>query len=181
MYDSINQKQCTVALFLDLSKAYDTVDVDILLRKLNHYGFRGNVNDFLRNYFVNRKQYVQANDFNSNHRDVEVGLTQGSLNSPTIFNIFINDLCNFSTLHGFNSTLFADDAVFYCSGTSVDETISKLNDFVILLSDWLTLNKLTPNLLKTKLMLFSNQKQVVLPLLYFNEWVDWSGLIILNI
>lgn len=173
---SLHDRHFTVALYLDLKKAFDTVDITILSRKLHHYGMRNGVNEFLLDYFKNRKQFVQVNDFNSDLQDITVGLTQGSYNSPLLFSIFINDLCNYSHSHGFNCTFYADDAVFYSSGSSLEEINLKVNDFMKKLSDWLIINKLTPNVSKTKLMLFSNVKVDNLPQIYFDtvllDWVD---------
>ena len=134
------------------------------------------VNKFFRHYFLNRKQYVNIGDFNSSCKDIQVGLTQGGILSPLLFNLFINDLSYFSQSHDFNVTLFADDAVFYISGPNFNDLINKLNIFISHLTIWLQTNLLCPNVNKTKLMLFSQRNNILLPDVYFNntilEWVN---------
>lgn len=173
---SFNNKYFTISLFLDLKKAFDTVDIEILLSKLEHYGFRLDVNKFFKHYFLNRKQYVNIGDHKSDFKNVTIGLTQGGILSPIIFNIFINDIYHFSKTHNFNVTLFADDAVFYISGPDFNALIDRLNHFISKLNQWLESNLLCPNTAKTKLMLFNKSSNIVLPDVYFNgvvlEWVD---------
>lgn len=169
VFKSFNDKHFTISLFLDLKKAFDTVDIDLLLSKLSHYGFRNKSNAFFKNYFNNRKQHVQINDFNSDCKSIDTGLTQGAINSPILFKLFINDLGNFAVSNGFYPTLFADDAVFQCSGSTLEDVIRKINIFIPKLSEWLAINKLTANVLKTKLMLFSPCKNVSSPDVYFNN------------
>lgn len=174
--DSFDRGFYTVTLFLDLKKAFDTIDINILIRKLEFYGFRDGMTDFFRNYFDNRKQYVNINDCNSDFNDIQIGLTQGAILSPTLFNIFINDIGNFSQQFDFHATLFADDAAFCTSGPDFNALILKLNTFISALSKYLNMNKLTPNVQKTKLMLFTHKKDLFLPPVYFNdvelEWVN---------
>ena len=167
--DSLDRKRFTIVLFLDLKCAFDSIDIDILLNKMNHYGFRDSSNRFFKSYFSDRYQFVNISDFNSNHKRVNIGLTQGAINSPQLFHIFINDLANFSISHGFYPTLFADDAVFQCSGSTLEDVIYKLNYFIPNLSEWLAMNRLTPNVSKTKLMLFSHVNIVDPPDVYFNN------------
>lgn len=174
---SFNEKSYTVALFLDLSKAFDTIDKSLLLKKLDHYGVRGSFNDFLSSYLSNRKQFVQYNDFNSDYKPITTGLMQGSILSTILFNIFFNDISHMANSHNFKCTLFADDAVFYFKSESFIDAINGMRSFIDILSKWLVLNKLTPNTSKTKLMIFTPcviEQQ--LPELFFNntvlEWVE---------
>ena len=84
---AFNKKQFCISLFLDLKKAFDTVDKELLLNKLNHYGIEGNFNKLIDSYLSNRKQYVQIDNFKSDLKPITTGLFQGSILSPLLFNI----------------------------------------------------------------------------------------------
>ena len=125
--NSFNKKTFTVALFLDLKKAFDTVDRGILLKKLEHYGIRHNILNLFKSYFTDRRQYVSLNDFNSSTKILNTGVIQGSVCGPILFNLFINDIVNISD---FNCSLFADDAVFYLESDSFEDLIFRLRSFI---------------------------------------------------
>ena len=94
-------------IFVDLQKAFDTVEHDILLSKLEHYGIHGLANEWFKSYLSNRKQYVSINGYDSNLADVKFGVPQGSVRGPLLFVIYINDLnqaLKFCKVHH-----FADD------------------------------------------------------------------------
>ena len=181
---TFKNKSYSVALFLDLKKAFDLVNTSILMNKLYRYGFRGVVHSFLKSYLDNRSQYVSVNNFNSSQENVLRGVPQGSVLGPLFFNLFINDLNNMNDV---DITFFADDAVFCVSDDCLNTCIEKINLLIANISRWLDENMLVANTTKTKLMLVTPRPTPHLPVISFNniplEWVSeikYLGLIIDN-
>ena len=104
-------------MFIDLQKAFDTVDINILLRKLELYGIRGKCNNWFRSYLTGRRQYVSLNGKTSDLKEIFHGVPQGSVLGPLLFIIYINDLPN-SLIFG-TATLFADDTCILFSSISL--------------------------------------------------------------
>ena len=111
-----HSKTYCACFFLDLRKAFDTIDHKILMQKLNHYGFRGNCYTFLKSYYQNRKQYVYLNGYESDMMVVTNGVPQGSILGPLCFSLFINDL---PLAVDADTVLFADDAAFVIKSSSL--------------------------------------------------------------
>ena len=179
---TFNKKMYTAALFVDLKKAFDTVNSEILLNKLSRCGIRGVAGSLLRSYLQNRQQYTDVNNSISLMKPVKIGVPQGSVLGPLLFNMFINDITN---IEAANKILFADDAVFYVTDVSLAVCIDKLNSCISELSQWFHNNKLTLNTEKTKLIMFSPRIVNNLPIIYFNnkviQWVKsikYLGIII---
>ena len=148
----------SLGIFCDLKKAFDTVDFEILLSKLDHYGFRGVSQLWFRNYLTKRKQYVSVNGINSNLKQLYCGVPQGSVLGPLLFLIFINDLPNSTNLF---SLLFADDTTFQLSGSSPTELFAIANLELSKTAKWFQANKLTLNVSKTKYILFRKKNMKV--------------------
>ena len=172
------------ALFLDLRKAFDVVDREILLKKLNLYGIRGIVNNFIRSYLSDRSQFVAVNCFESEQLPLRYGVPQGSVLGPTLFNLFINDIAN---IPGAKTILFADDTVFYIEDNCFNSLIIKVNEFILRLEKWLESNRIVANISKTKLMLITPKQITTLPDIFFNGYkvgwvtsITYLGLIIDN-
>ena len=103
----LDQKECTLGVFVDLSKAFDTVDHNILLNKLRYYGIRGVAYNWFLSYLTKRKQLVCVNNCSSSFQDISYGVPQGSILGPLLFLLYINDISSCSNKLKF--ILFADD------------------------------------------------------------------------
>ena len=119
IYNSLENNEYTGAVFLDLSKAFDTVSHDILLKKLEHYGIRGLPLMILSSYLTNRKQYVSIDGCKSQKRAISVGVPQGSVLGPLLFLIYINDLPR--SLTNLKAILFADDTTLFTSSMDIQQ------------------------------------------------------------
>ena len=119
--NALHKREIMIALFLDLKKAFDTVDHGILLRKLELYGVRGIVLNLFKSYFSNRKQFVEISKFKSELKMIKCGVPQGSILGPLLFLLFINDLCKVSKL--LHCIMFADDTSLLCSHGDIKELI----------------------------------------------------------
>ena len=141
-----------VGVFLDLKKAFDTVDHSILLNKLYLYGIRGNIHNWFKSYLTNRSQYVEYNNVKSKTEIITHGVPQGSILGPLLFIIYMNDFSRSSEL--LFSILFADDTSVFIEGTCLNDISEILNTELEKISIWLEANKLTININKTHYMMF---------------------------
>ena len=146
-----------IGVFLDFSKAFDTVDHEILLTKLYHYGIRGSALDWFRSYLSDRKQYVTYNGVASASKAIKCGVPQGSILGPLLFLIYINDLAKVCT-HTC-SVLFADDTNLFLNGRDLKEMEAQLNNELSVISTWLKVNKLSLNIKKNSLHVIRGQKK----------------------
>ena len=146
-----NNKYC-IGIFIDLSKAFDTLDHLILLNKLNQYGIRGIANNWFNSYLSNRYQYTEFMSVSSNLSKIECGVPQGSILGPLLFLLYLNDI----TMYCNNSTpiLFADDTNLLFYDKDLNNLESKINSELKTLSSWFSHNKLSLNADKTKFILF---------------------------
>ena len=135
-------------VFVDLQKAFDTVDHQILLTKLNHYGIRGVSNDWFKSYLSNRNQYVPINGYESGLAAINCGVPQGSVLGPLLFLLHINDLnqaIKFYKVHH-----FADDTNLLCLSNSIKKPSKLVNADLKHLLNWLNANKISLNVKKLK-------------------------------
>ena len=161
----LDSKHYVIGLFVDFSKAFDTVDHNILLYKLSHYGIRGHAHKFFKSYLTDRKQFTTVNNKNSSMKNICCGVPQGSVLGPVLFLLYINDL-SLAIRHG-TTRLFADDTSIFTYDKKIDELILKSVEVYKSLFKWCISNRLTINFSKTGFMLFHAKNKPVPP--DFNE------------
>ena len=145
------------AVYIDLSKAFDTICHKMLLEKLNRMGIRGTANQLVRSYLEGRKIKIkiksQSGKFYSNDQKVDMGCPQGSILGPLFFSCVINDL--HLQLVKCECICYADDTTILSIGKSVTEIEQKLNHDLSILTKWFSLTKLSLNISKTQFQIFS--------------------------
>ena len=154
---AIELNQLSLGIFLDLSKAFDTISHKILLRKMYKYGVRGNSLEWFQSYLSDRLQYVLNNNATSSLQSIDFGVPQGSVLGPLLFLIYINDMPSMSTVLSY--ILFADDTTALYSSPSIDYLFQTVNTEITKLNTWFAANKLLVNATKTNFVLFMNQQK----------------------
>ena len=165
--DIFNKIQSYIYVFIDLQKAFDTVDHAILLQKLFHYGVCGIVNDWFSSYLINRVQMTQIGSHVSEKQNTLCGVPQGSVLGPLLFLIssipslhvengafliYVNDIYKASNKLEF--FLFADDTNLLYANKNLRSLETVMNDELLKIVDWLTANKLSLNVKKTNYIIF---------------------------
>jgi hypothetical protein len=147
--ECINQTnpEFTLAIFCDLSKAFDVISHNILLQKLNLYGIRGIANQWFESYLSDRSQFIELENVHSSHLPVRCGVPQGSILGPILYLIYVNDIYN--SCEG-NIVSFADDTTLFMSNSDVTQLFSEVNTQINNLFNWFCANKLSLNANKTK-------------------------------
>lgn len=156
LYMNINLNNITCCLFLDYSKAFDSVSHSILIEKLTKYRFTDI--EWFRSYLINRKQCVRVGNEFSSFKEIAHGVPQGSVLGPTLFNLFINDI----TALNLNSKLllYADDVVLYLSGSNLTDTLLKVQADIDQVYLWSTRNRLSVSVPKTKTLLIGRKQKL---------------------
>jgi len=190
---AIASKKFCLGLFIDLSKAFDTLNHEILLSKLEHIGIRGTALNWFNSYLTNRHQYVSYKTANSDYLEIHCGVPQGSILGPLLFLIYVNDIEN--ALSKSNAILFADDTTLLLTNHDYNSLIEETNQEIIMLHKWFCLNKLSLNISKTNYVIFHTQQKSipnhVEPLIlnnsiinkvdyvkflgvYIDKWLNWK-------
>ena len=150
---AIDESKATLGIFIDFKKAFDTINHNVLINKLSHYGIRGLPLKWFEDYLRGRYQFVQYGETVSMKMKITCGVPQGSVLGPTLFLLYINDLPSVSNY--FNFRLFADDSnLFHTFPAGQDEIdVNEVNINIKKIQEWCVANKLTINSMKTKFML----------------------------
>ena len=159
IHNNMDKGLFSCGVFIDLKKAFDTVDHSILLNKLEHYGIRGIINNWFQSYLTDRIQTVQIGQNISPKETIRFGVPQGSVLGPLLFLIYINDIHTSSKVLQFY--LFADDTNLLYADKKLKNLEAVINQELLGVCKWLNANKLTINLNKTNYVIFrSNKKRV---------------------
>ena len=164
IYEGFESNEYTIGIFLDLKKAFDTVNHQILIDKLNFYGIRGIPLAWLTSCLDNRQQYVMVNGHVSSNNTVVCGVPQGFILGPLLFLLYINDLFLSSNFLSF--ILFADDTnISFRHKDLVDlATFARMvNQELSHVSSWFNANKLTVNPDKFKFIIFHPRRKQINP------------------
>jgi hypothetical protein len=157
--NELDTRNFSLGIFIDLSKAFDTLDHNILLNKLVHYGIRGVANDWFRSYLSDRLQFVSIGSASSNKRIIKCGVPQGSILGPLLFITYINDIVNVTNLASL--ILYADDTNMFLTNSDIDELARNANTELAKLSKWFTANRLSFNIKKTNFILFRTKNKKI--------------------
>ena len=160
--ESLDANRSLVGVALDFRKAFDTVNYEILLKKLYAYGIRGTVHTWFDNYLSDRFNYVSIDHATSPFLQIQCGVPQGSILGPILFLLYINDLPQCSELF---PIIFADDTNVFCSGRDVNDCMRIMNSELCKLNFWICSNKLSLNVDKSHFIVFSKSKTPTIPLL----------------
>jgi len=160
-FNSLSNNNALLSVFLDFSKAFDTVNHDILLDKLFHVGVRGVAHRWFDTYLRARKQYVTVSGSASELSDINIGVPQGSVLGPVLFLVYINDMRKCSRLLRY--VHFADDTTAFHSHNDVQRLTSDVNADLVSLCTWLKCNRLSLNIEKTVFMMFADKKIFIPP------------------
>ena len=166
--ENMDKGKISITIYLDLSKAFDTLNHEILLDKLNYYGVKDTANDWFRSYLTNRKQFVSFDNYTSDMMPLSTGVPQGSILGPLLFLIAMNDIHEAS--EKFHAVLYADDTSLIeplCTFNDSSQTdqvdqdalSDGINSELQSIYDWLCVNKLSLNIPKTKFMMFRHKQR----------------------
>ena len=160
VYSSLDEKQSNIAVYLDFSRAFDTVKHEILMSRLQHNGIRGVMLNWFKSYLSNRKQYVSVKNSSSSMSNITLDVPQGSVLGPVLFLLYINDMHRSSDHSRF--VHFADATTVFASDNGINNVHASVNRELVGVDNWLKTNRLSLNVSKTSYMIISNQKKHII-------------------
>ena len=155
----MDEGKYTMGVFLDLSKAFDTVNFEILFKKLQHYGIKGICLEWFKDYLHGRTQIVKFKHHRSIEMNITTGVPQGSILGPLLFLLYINDIENCSDILSF--VLYADDTNAFYSNSCLKTLSSTMQNEMNKVVKWLNANKLSINSSKTKFVIFKSKNKLL--------------------
>ena len=178
---ALDNHEFACGIFIDLQKAFDTVNHNILLDKLEHYGLRGVVNKWFKSYLSNRHQFVSIDGYESDLKEIKHGVPQGSVLGPLLFLIYINDLHN--AIFYSRTYHFADDTHLLNINKCPKKMQKQMNLDLRCLYKWLLANKISLNCSKTELIIFHSKRNQTNSnrIVYFNPITKSSEIFTFNI
>ena len=182
----MDKNKYVITVFVDLQKAFDTVNIDLLLDKLYKMGCRGICYELLKSYSTNRQQYTSVNNSNSETAEVEVGVAQGSVLGPLQYLLYVHSLKYVGLKAKY--FMFADDTVLVYSSENQNELQTIINTDLENYFEWLCYNRLSINAEKTVYMVIKQKGKLPCnPVIHINKVVlkevmeyKYLGLIIQN-
>ena len=153
-HENMDNNKMNLVIFLDLRKAFDTVDHSILIKKPNSYGIVDRTRDWFESYLTNRTQFCTLNGNKSKQRKVTCGIPQGSCLGPLLFIIYLNDFEN--SLQYSRASIYADDTNVTIASDDIQRMIDNASQEMLNLSEWMRINKLSPNPQKTEFMIIGH-------------------------
>ena len=162
LYENWNENKFSGCVFVDFSRAFDSIDHEILSSKLEMYGLDLNVQNFMKNYMSCRKQQTIVNGFCSPPENITCGTAQGSILGPLIFILYVNDIFTSLDLEA-SIHMYADDTLLVCKADDIHSVTLKAQEVFLKMSSWCEANKLTINMEKTKYMVIKHAKPPLEP------------------
>ena len=162
LYENWNEKEFSGCMFIDFSKAFDTIDHKILFEKLELYGLDENSINFFKSYMQNRSQQTVVNGHTSTSAAITYGTAQGSILGPLIFILYVNDIFKSISIPG-NIYMYADDTLIVCKSESIENVSNMCSKSIGKMAMWCEANKLSINYSKTKYMTVKHKKVAAEP------------------
>ena len=186
LFANWNDKHFSGCVFIDFSKAFDSINHSILFQKLEQYGLDNSSINLFKDYMGNRTQRTTVNGHTSDVANVTCGTAQGSILGPLLFIIYVNDLFKSVKIDG-NTYMYADDTLIVCSSNNIDTVAVKAQEALDNMYRWCVANKLSMNLSKTKYLTIKHTQSNIEPTVCVNntnistvKTYDYLGMILDN-